>query len=421
MPHAALVASMQDHQKFFPVRATADSSTVSNRFIAISNIDSLDVDAVRQGYERVIRPRLADARFFLEQDQKTPLKERLLALDRVVFQQKIGSVGDKSRRIASLSSKIADLIGIDGAAPERAGLLCKCDLLTQMVGEFPELQGLMGCYYAKNSGETDEVADAIGEHYAPRFAGDDIPASNAGRIVSIADRLDTLVGIFAAGLKPSGNKDPFALRRAALGLLRILLEARLELSLKKLITLSFDEIGVKMGADRNICEQVYVFIVDRLRHFYTEKGYQTELVNAVLASDWSSLPDLDKRLVAIHRFMDEPAARSLAAANKRIGNILRKAESLGTGDIKEDRLILAEEARLFEEISRIEQAISPLLELGDYERSLNMLSELERPVDVFFDAVMVMDEDPVLRENRLAILARLKRQFDQIADLSVLG
>jgi len=421
VPHAALVASMQDHQKFFPVSAADGSDTVSNRFIAISNIDSLDVNAVRQGYERVIRPRLADARFFLEQDQKTPLEDRLPALDRVVFQQKIGSVGDKSRRISVLSSQIADLLGIEDTSAKRAALLCKCDLLTQMVGEFPELQGLMGRYYAKDAGEKDAVADAIGEHYAPRFAGDDIPASSAGRIVSIADRLDTLVGIFAAGMKPSGNKDPFALRRAALGLLRILLEARLELSLKNLISLSFDEVGVKMNADRDICDHVYVFIVDRLRHFYTEKGYQTELISAVLASDWSSLPDLDDRLVAIHRFMDKSAARSLAAANKRIGNILRKSESRGKSSIDADRLNLSQERHLFGEVNRIEQAVTPLLEEGDYESSLNLLSELEQPVNEFFDAVMVMDEDPVLRENRLAILARLKRQFDRIADLSVLG
>lgn len=421
VPHAALVASMQDHQKFFPVAAGDGSGAVSSRFVAISNVDSLDVSAVREGYERVIRPRLADARFFLEQDLKTPLEARLPALDRVVFQQKMGTVGDKSRRISSSSKKLAQLLSLNEDAPERAALLSKCDLLTQMVGEFPELQGLMGQHYARSDGESSEVAQAIGEHYSPRFAGDDIPASPAGQLVSIADRLDTLVGIFAAGQKPTGNKDPFALRRAALGLVRILLEAKLNLSLTELISIAFNEFGDDIGEDEDICLHVRDFVAERLRHYYNGQGYSTELVNAVLASGWGTLPDLDSRLAAIKQFMGQDAAQSLAAANKRIGNILRKSESGGSGKIIEERLLIDEERQLFEEITEIEKAIEPLLEKSDYESSLALLAQLQEPVSAFFDEVMVMDEDPVLRENRLALLARLKSQFDRIADLSVLG
>ena len=421
VPHAALVASMQDHQKFFPVGAASDSDEVSNRFIAISNVDSLDVSAVREGYERVIRPRLADARFFLEQDLQTPLEDNLAGLDRVVFQQKLGSVGDKSRRISAISRKIAEVLSIDPAPAERAALLSKCDLLSQMVGEFPELQGQMGQHYALAGGESDEVARAIGEHYAPRFAGDGIPSGSAGQIVSIADRLDTLVGIFGAGLKPTGNKDPFALRRAALGLVRILLEAQIELPLKDLVSLSFETVGEQIGADRDICKEVTDFVSDRLRNHYSSQGYSTELVNAVLSSSWDTLPDFERRLKSIDRFMGQEEAQSLAAANKRIGNILRKSESGGSAEIEADRLIIPQESALLHEVIRIEGEIDPLLKRGDYETALSLLARLKNPVSEFFDAVMVMDEDPVLRENRLAILARLKAQFDRITDLSVLG
>ena len=421
VPHAALVASMQDHQKFFPVGAASDSDEVSNRFIAISNVDSLDVSAVREGYERVIRPRLADARFFLEQDLQTPLEDNLAGLDRVVFQQKLGSVGDKSRRISAISRKIAEVLSIDPAPAERAALLSKCDLLSQMVGEFPELQGQMGQHYALAGGESDEVARAIGEHYAPRFAGDGIPSGSAGQIVSIADRLDTLVGIFGAGLKPTGNKDPFALRRAALGLVRILLEAQIELPLKDLVSLSFETVGEQIGADRDICKEVTDFVSDRLRNHYSSQGYSTELVNAVLSSSWDTLPDFERRLKSIDRFMGQEEAQSLAAANKRIGNILRKSESGGSAEIEADRLIIPQESALLDEVIRIEGEIDPLLKRGDYETALSLLARLKNPVSEFFDAVMVMDEDPVLRENRLAILARLKAQFDRITDLSVLG
>jgi glycyl-tRNA synthetase beta chain len=421
VPHAALIASMQDHQKFFPVRDAADPERVSNRFVAIANIDSTDPGAVREGYERVIRPRLADARFFLEQDQKHPLEHYRAALDHVVFQQKIGTVGDKTRRIATVSRTIAELIGADPEAAARAAQLAKCDLMTQMVGEFPELQGLMGRHYALASGETVEVSVAIGEHYAPAFAGASIPASDTGRVVSIADRADTLVGIFAAGLRPSGNKDPFALRRAALGLVRILLEAGLELELNRVLALAANELSTQVTIEPALLVDVRDFVVERLRHYYREQGHGAELINAALASDWDSLPDLDARLTALAGFMGQPAGASLAAANKRIGNILRKAEEKISGEIDEDRLFLAQERSLFEDVRRLDEAVRPLLNQGDYRAALLRLADLKEPVDAFFDTVLVMDEDAALRSNRLALLARLKSLFDRIADLSILG
>ena len=421
VPHDALIASMQDHQKFFPVSDAEHPERVTNRFIAISNLESRDESQVREGYERVIRPRLADARFFLEQDLKTPLEDHLGQLEKVVSQPKIGTVGDKSRRIESISKEIADLLGVDNRTAGRAALLAKCDLMTQMVGEFPELQGQMGEHYALASGESPSVAEAIGEHYAPRFAGDSIPASEAGRLVSIADRADTLVGIFAAGLKPTGNKDPFALRRAALGLLRILLEAELPVAPLEVLNIASKHLSPQIETGATLIDEVNAFVVERLRHYYTGQGYRTELVNAALVSPWTSLSDLDARLQSLASFMKEEAAASLAASNKRIGNILKKSDIDFSTEINTDILNLEEEKALFEEVKRIENLVEPLLAEQQYEKSLLLLSELRSPVDRFFDEVMVNDTDPELRANRLALLAALKGQFDRIADLSILG
>jgi len=421
VPHAALVASMQDHQKFFPIMESSESHEISNRFIAISNLESADPPSVREGYERVIRPRLADARFFLKQDLKTPLESFFSNLDRVVFQQKIGTVGDKSRRVSNLSKTIAEYLSFDPKLSARAATLSKCDLMTQMVSEFPELQGVMGHHYALASGEQAEVAAAIEEHYAPRFAGDDIPASDIGRVVSISDRLDTLVGIFAAGLRPTGNKDPFALRRAALGLVRILLEAGLNLSLNRLLALTANELSKQITVDPGLLVDVHDFVVERTRNHFREQGFSAELINAAIASDWNTLPDLDSRLRALAGFMGQEAAASLASANKRIGNILRKSKEDVSEHIDTDRLILAEESKLFEEVSALEMQVYPLLEAANYAASLELLAGLRAPVDSFFDSVMVMDEDPDLRANRLALLSRLKALFDRIADLSVLA
>jgi len=421
VPHAALIASMQDHQKFFPVMNELKPDEVTNRFIAISNIESSHEPSVREGFERVIRPRLADARFFLEQDKLQPLEAYLPLLDRVIYQKKIGTIGDKSRRIEKISRNLAEVLSFDPELAGRAARLSKCDLMTQMVGEFPELQGTMGRNYALASGEPEEVAEAIGEHYAPRFAGDTIPASIYGKIVSVADRVDSLVGIFAAGLRPSGNKDPFALRRSALGLLRILNEADLPLTLNRILALAANELSMQLETPPELLRDVREFIVDRLRNYYRDKGHGAELINAVLASDWTTLPDLDRRLSALSQFMGQEDAVSLAAANKRIGNILRKSEGSLTGKINTELLLIKEERMLFEEIERLDKEVSPLLESGDYETGLKQLASLRQPVDAFFDEVMVMDEDPAKRSNRLSLLARLKALFDRIADLSVLG
>jgi glycyl-tRNA synthetase beta chain len=290
-----------------------------------------------------------------------------------------------------------------------------------MVGEFPELQGLMGAHYARQSGESDQVALAIGEHYQPRFAGDTIPESDAGRIVSLADRIDTLVGIFAAGLKPTGNKDPFALRRSALGLLRILLEGRLDLSLDHLISTAANALSEHISVSDEAADEVRSFIIDRLRHHYTGQGFTTGLIQSALASDWRTLPDLDRRLRAISDFMGREEATSLAAANKRIGNILKKSKSSVSRKIETDRFVFEEEKRLFNEIADVESKVEPLFLSGQYEDYLSRLASLREPVDAYFDEVMVMDEDLDIRANRLALLARLKGLFDRVADLAVLG
>jgi glycyl-tRNA synthetase beta chain len=421
VPHAALIASMQDHQKFFPVVESGGSEKISNQFIAVSNLESEHPPSVRAGYERVIRPRLADARFFLQQDMKQSLESFSDSLDQAIFQQKIGTIGDKSRRIGELSKKIAEILSVDSVHAERAASLSKCDLMSQMVGEFPELQGVIGRHYALASGENPAVAAAIEEHYLPRFAGDSIPASDVGQVISIADRLDTLTGIFAAGMRPSGNKDPFGLRRASLGLVRILLEASLDLSLNRLLALAANELSPQLSIDPALLVEIRDFIVERARNHFRDQGFAAELINAVISSDWDTLPDLDSRLRALDGFMGQEAASSLAAANKRIGNILRKADEDISKVIDTDRLVLDEERNLFKEISNLEKKLEPLLEAADYATSLGLLAGLRKPVDDFFDSVMVMDEDPALRANRLALLFRLKALFDRIANLSVLS
>ena len=421
VPHEALIASMQDHQKFFPIMESAGSQKISHHFIAVANLESTHPASVPEAFERVIRARLADARFFLQQDLKRPLESFFDALNHVVFQKLLGTIGDKSRRISNLSKIIAECISVDPASSARAAILSKCDLMTQMVGEFPELQGIMGHHYALACGEHPDVAVAIEEHYAPRFAGDVLPATDIGCVVGVSDRLDTLVGIFAAGLRPSGNKDPYALRRAALGVVRILLETGITLPLKQLLALAADELSTQLPVNAELLDDIRGFVIERVRNYYHEQGFGTELINAVIASDWDSLPDLDLRLKALDHFMGQEAASSLAAANKRIGNILRKSDNGISSEIDTDRLVLEEESQLFEEIVLLEQQVHPLLEAADYEASLKLLAGLRSTVDRFFDSVMVMDEDAGLRANRLALLSRLKALFDCIADLSVLS
>jgi glycyl-tRNA synthetase beta chain len=290
------------------------------------------------------------------------------------------------------------------------------------VGEFPQLQGTMGRHYALHSGESVTVAEAIEQHYLPRFAGDTIPQSAAGQLVGLADRIDTLVAIFAAGSRPSGNKDPFALRRCALGLVRILLEARLQITLPYLLAVAANELSAQgIAADPVLLAEVREFINERVRHYFRDAGHSSEVVTAAMSSAWLTFPDLQERLQALSSFLGQESGLSLAAANKRIGNILRKAQSEINADIKEDRLILAEEKLLFAEVMLLEKTLEPLLAQSNYVASLDLLSQLRPSVDRFFEAVMVMDEDAGLRRNRLALLFRLKALFDQIADLSVLG
>ena len=420
VPAEALIASMQDHQKFFPVINSKNGELVA-RFIAVANLDSLNFDAVREGFERVIRPRLADARFFWDQDNKSPIESWLPQLNSIVFQKTLGSIGDKSKRIAILSKKIAEVINVDPGVCERAALLSKCDLVSHMVGEFPELQGIMGRYYATRSGEDDTVAAAIGEHYLPAYSGDRLPPSVAGKVIALADRLDTLTGIFATGLKPSGNKDPFALRRAALGLIRILLEAELAIELDKVLAIGALAVQKQLPVSPEVLLELRQFILERLKHYLREQGYETSLVNATLDARLSTLPDLVTRTDALRDFMGRDDAASLVAANKRIGNILRKSDSDDFGDIDEDILTIEEERILFDDIMGISENLNQLCERADYTGALTLLAGLSPGIEAFFESVMVMDENPDVRRNRLSLLSELKGLFDRIANLALIG
>jgi len=417
VPEEALVASMEEHQRFFPVTSAEDGSLTSG-FVVIANLESADVAAVRAGYERVIRPRLADARFFWEQDLQISLDSRTRGLDDVVFQEKLGSVGDKSRRISTIASKLAEISGENPELASRAAELCKADLLTQMVGEFPGLQGTMGAHYARASGEEEPVCAAIGSHYMPRFSGDGIPPDPIGRLVSLADRMDTLVGIFAAGLKPTGNRDPFALRRAALGSVRIMCEAGLQLPLDVLLDATRSALEPTLDITGECLDEARSFLLDRFRQYFLEQDFSTSVVNAVFAAPVTTLPDLHARLLALAEFDQQPVAERLIAANKRIGNILRKSGLDVSTNIDTNLLQLTEERSLFEEISNTEDSLLPLFERSEYAQALAVLANLDGSIAGFFDHVMVMDEDPAMRDNRLALLARLKGLFDRVADLS---
>jgi len=419
VPAEALIASMQDHQKFFPVVNSEDGSLLA-RFIAVANLDSLDFDAVCAGFERVIRPRLADARFFWDQDNKSSIEDWLPQLDRIVFQRDLGSVRDKSKRIEVISQKLAEETNVDITAAGRAAILCKCDLVSQMVGEFPELQGVMGRYYAAQSGERDDVAVAIGDHYLPAYSGDQLPSSSVGKTVSLADRLDTLTGIFATGQKPSGNKDPFALRRAALGLIRILLDAELDIGLDKALAISALAVQEQLPVSPSVLLELRQFILERLKNYLREQGYDTSLVNAVLDAPLNTLPDLVTRLDALRDFMRHVAASNLVAANKRIGNILRKSGFDTDNTIREDMLVIEEERLLFEDIRSISRNLNELYKKAHYTDALTLLAGLSTSIEAFFDKVMVMDEDVEVRNNRLNLLATLKGLFDQVANLALI-
>ena len=420
VPSEALISAMKGHQKYFHV--VDDEGALMPHFITVSNIESRDMAAVRGGNERVIRPRLADAEFFWNQDRKQSLASRREALKSVVFQKALGTLFDKSERIAALAGLIAEQLGGERRQGERAGQLAKCDLMTEMVGEFPELQGIMGRYYARNDGEPAAVAEAMDEQYMPRFAGDALPASAVGQAVAIADKLDTLVGIFGIGQPPTGSKDPFALRRAALGVLRIMIEQRLPLDLSALIDEAIAHYKVAgREFDARLDGEVFDFMMERLRAYYQEAGISADVFEAVLAVRPTQPFDFDQRVRAVGAFGELPQAEALAAANKRASNILRKALEAGEQIVESvDTTLLeaAEERQLAERIEAVSQAVAPALARFDYTQALAEMAALRDSVDAFFDEVMVMAEDEGLRRNRLALLNQLRRLFLEVADVS---
>ncbi len=415
VPSEALISSMQDHQKYFPV-VDGDGILLPS-FITVANIESRDPAQIRAGNERVIRPRLADAAFFWDQDRKQPLSARADGLRNMVFQEKLGTLFDKQERLARLAARIATLIGGEPAHAERAARLSKCDLLTQMVYEFPDLQGIMGRYYAAHDGEPEAVALAIQEHYQPRFAGDDLPNTATGRALALADRLDSLVGIFAIGQPPSGDKDPFALRRAALGVVRLCIESGLDVDLDALLREAAGGFEDGLLAARAV-DDVFDYVMDRLRGYYQEQGIPGDVVDAVLATRPTRLLDVDRRIRACQAFRDLPEAAALAAANKRIANILRKAEQAIPDQVDETLLSDDAERRLAAQLAALRADVLELMERGDYTPALRKLAGLRDSVDAFFDQVMVMAEDEKVRANRLALLKQLATLFLRVADMS---
>lgn len=418
LPAEVIVATLSNHQRYFPVKA--DDGMLLPFFITIANLVSKDPDRVREGNERVIRPRLADAAFFWDSDRSVTLEDRRPVLEKVVYQKGLGSTSDKSDRIAALAGRIAVGIGGDPVPATRAARLAKCDLMSGMVGEFPELQGTMGRYYALADGEPTAVADAIGEQYLPRFAGDAIPSSVAGKCVALGDKLDSLCGIFSLGRKPSGNRDPFGLRRAALGIVRIIVEGRLDIDLVSLIGESVA--AQPVAAEGDVCTEVYAYIVERMRGYYLEReGMDVETFAAVRDREPHSLLDFDARIRAVAAFTRLPSAAGLAAANKRIANILRQAEHAGENTV--DATLLAEDAEeaLYLALQDTRRAVLPLLEERAYTDVLTRLADLREPVDDFFDKLMVMVDDEAVRLNRLALLAEVREQFLDVADVSRLS
>ncbi len=453
LPREVLTSTLEDHQRYFPVEDA--QGRLLPAFIAVSNIESRDPATVRAGNERVVRARLADAAFFWEQDRKQPLAARRAALDAVTFQAKLGSLGDKTRRVSALAAEVAVAAGGSREHARRAAELCKCDLLTAMVGEFPELQGIMGSYYAQADGEPHEVAAAIREHYLPRAAGDQLPATRAGLAVAIADKLDTLVGIFAIGEKPTGTKDPFGLRRAALGVQRILIEKALELDLRKYIDQALAAVRADIervrataataaeppqaapghrpasaaaAAADSTASEIYDFLMERLRAYYLDSAgappmpgqaaVTTEMFDAVLAARPGSPLDFDARLKALSTFLELPESASLTAANKRIANILRKANMTPPAEVDVLHLRESAEVRLFDSMRALRDAVATATAQHEYAGALGRLAQLRPAVDAFFDQVMVMDENPQLRANRLSLLAQLQGLFAGVADLS---
>lgn len=453
IPHEALRVTMEVNQRFIATelrqplttQLTAQEKTklgiaattvsnfsgLSSWFFGVANIESKDPTEVRKGYERVIRPRFADAKFFYDEDRETPLATHQEGLKSVTYQQQLGSVWDKCVRVAELARVIANRLGVDAAQVTRAASLCKCDLLTRMVGEFPELQGVMGRYYAQADGEPDAVAQALDEFYRPRFAGDAIAQGKVAQVLAVAERLDTLAGIFGVGQKPSGNKDPFALRRAALGLARTLIEGKLDLDfeavLREAVELlpeirpsKFAKDAAPTNSKQTLVDALRDFIYERLRGYYAEQGFGADQFDCVLAVEPESLLDFDRRLRAVAEFAKLPEAAALAAANKRIGNILRQAGDGAGGRVDAALLDAGAERELHKCIETTLTAIEPLRMQSHYVEILRTLAALRAPVDCYFDKVMVMVDDAAKRNNRLVLLGGLRRMFLHVADISLL-
>ncbi len=418
VPQEALITTMQDNQKYFCLLDA--NGKLLPRFITVANVESKDPAQIISGNEKVVRPRLTDAEFFFKQDKKQKLESFNTRLANVVFQAQLGTVYDKAQRVSALAGFIAERIGGDARRGARAGLLSKCDLASEMVGEFPEMQGIAGYYYALNDGEPQDVALALNEQYMPRGAGAELPSTLTGAAVALADKLDTLVGIFGIGMLPTGSKDPYALRRAALGVLRILIEKGLDLDLGATVDFAIRQFGGKVKA-QGLAPQVLDFIFDRLRARYEDEGVDVSVYQAVRAVNPQSPLDFDQRVQAVQAFRQLPEAEALAAANKRVSNLLSKADGQIAKSIEAHYFDTPAEFTLNAAIQQADNAVQPLARERQYREALAQLASLRKPVDSFFEAVLVNAEDPKVRANRYALLARLRGLFLGVADISVLG
>ncbi|KTC88286.1 glycine--tRNA ligase subunit beta [Legionella cincinnatiensis] len=418
VPAESLIASMQSHQKCFALKDK--QGNLLPHFITVSNIVSSNPEQVIMGNEKVMRARLSDAAFFFRQDKKQPLSQRILGTEQVVFQAKLGSLLDKALRIEAMMTYLSAALHLEVHQAQRAAQLSKCDLLTGMVGEFPELQGLMGYYYAVNDGEDHVVAHALNEQYMPRFSADGLPKSDLGLALSLADRIDTLVGIFAIGQKPSGVKDPFKLRRHALAVVRLLISTSAPLNLSPLIEQAVVHYGATVSIEPNLRDELKLFILDRLQSYYQGQGLSIDLIHAGRARQDEWLYDLDKRLNALQAFVTLPEAASLSAACKRVNNLLAQIEKHVLPPIKEQLLEEEVEKSLYTHIKHIAQAVEPLYRSADYSSLLKLLATLKEPVDAFFDKVMVMVDDEAIKSNRLALLVCLQDLLQGVADISLL-
>jgi glycyl-tRNA synthetase beta chain len=417
VPQECLILTMQTNQKYFAL--TDAEGRLRSRFLIVSNIETADPGHIISGNERVVRPRLSDAKFFFEQDKKKKLADRVAGLANVVYHNKLGTQGERTGRVTALAVEIAGMLGADSGLAARAAMLAKTDLLTDMVGEFPELQGIMGTYYARHDGEPDEVALAISEHYQPRFAGDALPSSITGTVVALADKLETLVGIWGIGLAPTGDKDPFALRRHALGILRMLVEKRLPLALSSLLQAAAALFAGNPNFKDPVAE-VSAFLYDRLRGLLRERGYTQNEVEAVVAQQPAMLDNIVLRLQAVQAFAALPEAEALAAANKRIANILKKTENAGAA-VQAGLLQEHAEQGLHAAMTSLKPAVDAAYAEGDFAATLKGLARLRGDVDAFFNDVMVMAEDAGLRNNRLALLSELHGMMNRVADISKLA